>query len=326
MSLDAPAPELVALLQARASFVLAVHKGPDGDATGSGLALYHALTDAGKQAQIVAPTAVPRHYLWMPGAEHFGQQVTGEPQVAIMLDCDGLERVGQLRQDLQKTSVLINIDHHTNEAPFGDLVYVDRRAASTAQLVYRLLQALQWPVTPPIATCLYTGIATDTGFFRFENTDETALRDVAELVAAGAAPAAIAEAVSEAQPLYRLRLRGRALRAMQLDPSERIAWSVLMPEDFREAGAGAGDTEGIVDALKQVERQQAAVLFKAPERESEWQISLRSWLIDVAEVARQFGGGGHARAAGCDVKGPLNEVKERVLGAVTAALDEVKGA
>lgn len=326
MTGQSPPPQLVALLQARASFVLAVHKGPDGDALGSALGLYHALKDQGKQVQLVSPTAVPRHYRWMPGAEEVGQEVAGAPEVAITLDCDGLERVGQLRPAIEQAPTFANIDHHANDAPFGDLVYVDQRAAAAAQLVYRLLQALGWTVTPQIATCLYTGIATDTGFFRFENADALALREASELVAAGATPATIAEAVSEAKPLYRLRLLGRALRAVQMDAAGRVAWSVLTPQDFQEAGAGAGDTEGVVDALKQAEGQQAAVLFKAPERDDRWQISLRSWLIDVAAIARGFGGGGHARAAGCDVSGPLPEVKARVLAAVTAALDEAPDA
>lgn len=322
MSVALPPPELVALLQARASFVLAVHKGPDGDAAGSALGLYHALRAQGKDVQVVAPTPVPQHYLWLPGAEHFAQAIQGTPEVAIALDCDGLDRVGGLREALERAPVLVNMDHHGNANPFGDVRYTDPTVAATAQLVYRLLQALGWPVTAPIATCLYTGIAADTGFFRFENTEAAALREAAELVAAGASPTGIAEALSETRSLARTRLLGRALQGAQMDLSGRIAWAVLTPQDFRDTGLGAGDTEGIVDALKQVEGQQAAVLLKAPERDDQWQLSLRAPRADVAAVARQFGGGGHARAAGCDVNGSLAEVSARVLAAVLAALDE----
>lgn len=320
MTPPAPPAELVALLQARASFVLAVHKGPDGDAAGSALALFHALRAQGKAVQVVAPTPVPQHYRWLPGAEHFTQQIDGTPEVAIALDCDGLDRVGGLRDALEQAPVLVNIDHHGSTGPFGDVCYVDRGVAATAQLVAALLRALGWPFTEDMATCLYTGVATDTGFFRFENTDTEALREAADLVAAGARPTAIAEAVSERRSVPRMQLLGRALQGAQRDPSGRIAWAVLTPQDFRATGLGAGDTEGIVDALKQVEGQQAAVLFKAPERDDQWQISLRSPVADVAAIAREFGGGGHARAAGCDVSGSFAEVSARVLGAVGKAM------
>lgn len=309
----APPPELVALLQARASFVLAVHKGPDGDAAGAALGLAEALRRQGKAVQVVAPTPLPEHYRWLPGAEQFAQVVQGTPEVALLLDCDGLDRVGALQETLQRAPVLAVMDHHATGEPFGRVRYVDSSAASTAQLVHRLLQALRWPVSVDTATCLYTGVATDTGFFRFENTDATALREAAELVAAGAAPTAIAEAVSETRSVPRTQLLGRALQGAQLTRASRIAWAVLGPGDFRDTGTGAGDTEGIVDALKQVEGQQAAVLFKAPEREDRWQVSLRSRGVDVAAVAQRFGGGGHARAAGCDVNGSFAEVSARVL-------------
>jgi len=320
MTPAAPPPELMALIPARASFVLAVHKGPDGDAAGSALALFAALRAQGKDVQVVAPTPLPQHYRWLPGAEQFATEIVGAPEVAILLDCDGLDRVGGLRQAIEQAPMLVNIDHHSNAEPFGDVRYTDRSAASTSQLVARLLGALGWPLTADIATCLYTGLATDTGFFRFENTDAVALREAAELVGAGASPHAVAEAAGERRAVPRMRLLGRALQSVQLEATGRIAWAVLTPQDFRDAGLGAGDTEGIVDALKQVEGQRAAVLFKAPERDDQWQISLRSPVADVAAVARQFGGGGHARAAGCDVNGSFAEVSARVLAAVGKAM------
>ncbi len=322
MSPAPPPPELVALLQARASFVLAVHKGPDGDAAGAALGLYHALRAQGKDVQVTAPTPLPQHYRWLPGAEHFTQAVQGAPEAAIMLDCDGMDRIGELRAAIEQAPVLANIDHHGSGEPFGTIRYVDRGAAATAQLVYRLLQALGWPVTETIATCLYTGLATDTGFFRFENTDATALAEAAALAAAGAAVATVAEAAAERRSLARTRLLGRALQGAQFEAASGIAWAVLWPQDFRDTGLGAGDTEGIVDALKAVEGQQVAVLLKAPGRDDRWQISLRSRRADVAAVARRFGGGGHPRAAGCDLEGAFAEVSTRILAALTTELEK----
>jgi bifunctional oligoribonuclease and PAP phosphatase NrnA len=323
VSLKPPPPELTALLRERASFVLATHIGPDGDAMGSSLALYHALVAQGKTVQLVAPTGIAEHYRWLPGAEQFGREVSGSPEVAVIVDCDTPERLGNLREALLQLPTVADIDHHAGDILFGQVDYTDSTAAATVQLIFRLLQELQWPITPEIATCLYTGLGTDTGFFRFQNTSVEAFTDAAELVRLGAAPSQVAEAVGDTFALNRMRLRGRALASVQMDETGRIAYSILSPTDYRETGTSAGDTERIIDDLKQVAGQQAAVLFKSPVREDKWQVSLRSAVVDVAVVAMQFGGGGHARAAGCDVNAPLPEAVAQVLGAVVVALDGV---
>ncbi|MGE5530866.1 MAG: DHH family phosphoesterase [Bacteroidota bacterium] len=318
----APPPELLALLQMRASFVLALHKGPDGDAMGSGLALYHALRAHGKAVQLVAPTEVAAHYRWLPGAEVLQQSISGRPEVTIYLDCDSPERAGDLQAQLEATPTVVQIDHHKGEA-FGHVQYLDRTAAATTVLIHRVLTALQWEITPDIATCLYTGMVTDTGFFRFENTNTEVLSIASQLVALGVVPSQVAERVSEARPISRMKLMGRALTGLQSSVDGRIVWSVLGPEDYQVTGTAAGDTEGIIDLLKQVEGQRVSAVLKAPDNVKEWQISLRSPVVDVAEVARQFGGGGHARAAGCDLSGSLDEVLPRLVGALQMALDQL---
>jgi phosphoesterase RecJ-like protein len=318
----APPPELLALLQTRASFVLALHKGPDGDAMGSGLALYHALRAHGKEVQLVAPTEVAAHYRWLPGAEFLQQSISGRPEVTVYLDCDSPERAGDLQAQLEAAPTVVQIDHHKGEA-FGHVQYLDRAAAATTVLIHRILAALQWDITPDIATCLYTGMVTDTGFFRFENTNTEVLSLASQLVPLGVVPSRVAERVSEARPIGRMRLMGHALAGLQSTIDGRIVWSVLGPEDYEATGTAAGDTEGIIDLLKQVEGQRVSAILKAPVNLTEWQISLRSPVVDVAEVARQFGGGGHARAAGCDITGELDEVLPRLVGALQTALDQL---
>lgn len=316
----APPPELLALLKTRASFVVAIHKGPDGDALGSGLALCLALQGQGKTVQIVAPTGVAKHYQWLPQAEMLAKEIQGAPEVALVLDCDTFERVDYLGEALRRAEVIVQIDHHAGGVPYGDMLYWDAGAAATCLLVYRIIKALQWPVTSDIATCLYTGLGTDTGFFRFENTNHEALTVAAELVALGVVPSAIAELVSESRPAGRMRLAGRALAGLQTEADGCIVWTVLRPEDYQATETVAGDTEGIVDYLKMVEGMQVAVVVKAPDQEGEWQVSLRSPVVDVAAVARLFEGGGHARAAGFDFDGDLNELLEKLLGLLRAAL------
>lgn len=322
MTYAQPPAEIVALFHKRARFTIGVHKWPDGDALGSALGLFHALEAQGKQAELVAPTAPPKHYRWLPGIQNFRLNPEMPVDVGVVLDCEGPERLEPLQDVFSQASTLISLDHHADTQAFGHWQYADPMAASTAQLVYRLLKTLQWPLTPPIATCLYTGLATDTGFFRFENTDATALAEAAELAGAGAMPHAIAAAVNGGWPLARLRLLGRALAKLQTAAQGRIIWAALFPQDYKEAGATAADTEGIVEMFKQAEGQQAVALFKAPEQENLWHVSLRSPYVDVAAIARQWGGGGHARAAGCDITGSLAEASQRILAALEEALAE----
>ena len=318
----APPPELLVLLQTRTSFVLALHKGPDGDAMGAGLALYHALRAQGRAVQIVAPTPAADHYQWMPGAQAVRQQLDGGPEVAIFLDCDSAGRAGDLQSALESCPVVAQIDHHKGEA-FGQVQYLDRRAAATTVMIYRLLTALNWAITPDIATCLYTGMVTDTGFFRFENTNEEVLRAAADMVAGGVVASDVAQAVSEARPLPRMRLMGRALEGLQTAAEGAIVYSILRQEDYDATGAGPGDTEGIIDLLKQVRGQQVAFILKENGGANQWGVSLRAPVVDVAEVARQFGGGGHARAAGLDAVGPAGEVVGRLVAALEEALAEL---
>ena len=315
-----PPHELLRLLTERPSFVLATHRGPDGDALGSSLALCLALRAQGKEAQVVVPTAVGEHYQWLPGSEALTQELSAPPAVAIMIDCDSPGRLDHLESLITAAPVLIQIDHHTGP-PGGHVQYVDQQASAASCLIWRLLRALEWPITPEIATCLYVGIATDTGFFRFENTNPEAFSICAELVAFGAEPSRIAGLVHDRRPLRRLQLAGRALASLQSAGDGRIVWGVLEPEDYAATGCGAADTETIVDLLKQAEDQEICVLFKRPRPGDPWQVSLRSRTVDVAAAARRYDGGGHARAAGFDFAGPLEQLRASLLPLLTGQLD-----
>ncbi len=319
----APPPDLLQVLREGRDFVLATHRGPDGDALGGALALMLALHAQGKQAHLVAPTMPGDHYRWMPGCEQLVTELAAPPEVAVVIDCDSPSRLGDLQDGILAARVLVQVDHHSGP-PCGHIQYVDPAASASSCLVWRLLEALQWPVTPEIATCLYVGIATDTGFFRFENTNAEALGICASLVELGAEPYRIAELVHDSRPLRRLQLTGRALMSLESAADGRIVWGVLTPEDYAATGCNAADTETIIDLFKQAEHQEVCVLFKTPRDAGKWQVSLRSRTLDVAAVARQYGGGGHARAAGFDYEGDLAEVRSSLLKALTSALEQAE--
>lgn len=309
--------ELVELLEQRDGFVLAGHRDPDGDSLGSALALAAGLEQLGKKAVVVSTDEIPVAYRRLPGMERIvrtGRLPEGHP-VAILVECNGIERSGL---DGFEGRTLVNIDHHANNPRFADLNWIDPDVAAVGVMVHELLVALGVDLTPEIATQIYLAILTDTGSFRYSNTDARTLRLAAELVDHGVDPAAVASAVYENVPVEKVRLRAEALATLTLEDDGRVAWMHLDHEALRRAGP-TPDTEGIVNQARAVAGVEVALLFKEAEPDG-YRVSLRSdHRVDVAAVAAIFGGGGHPRAAGCAVPGSFEEVWQRVLGAVREA-------
>ena len=306
------------------TFLLATHEHADGDGLGSLLALHLGLSARGKRSVALIPDALPARYEFLPGSDlvHTGPPAGDEAsaEVAVVLDCDSLSRVAGLRDAVAACPLVINLDHHTNDEPFGDLLLVDPAAAAVGELLYELFTVADWPLDSAIATCLYCAVGTDTGFFRFGNTSPAALRVAAALVEAGADPRDIAERAGTRRSLPAARLLGRALASVQTAVEGRIVAAVLTQSDFAAAGAAAPDTEGIIDQLKVIEAARAALLMRE-EAPAQWRVSLRAETAgDMAAVARRFGGGGHRAAAGCTIEGDRDQVYAALLAALEPAL------
>lgn len=301
--------------------LLAAHLNPDGDTMGSVLALGEALACAGKRTSVVCVDEVPLPYRFMPGAENFLRQPPDEPfDTAVALDCDGEHRLGRVvAAGVRKAPCVIEIDHHTGTARYGDIVVVDSTAAATGELVFELLRVMALPINPAIATNLYVAVLTDTGSFRFANTTPRTLRIAAELVECGADPAAIAEQVYETRPLPAIELLGRALSSIKVSSDGAVAWSRLTEADFERAGASDADTEGIVNHLRAIAGVKVGVLFR--QVNGRVRVSLRAREpVNVARVARVFGGGGHRVAAGCTLDMPVTQAERHLLAEVRKAL------
>ncbi len=311
--------QIAELLKRELPTVILIHYAPDGDALGSGLALSLALEQLGQVVPVLCDDPVPTRYRFLPG----GDRVTSAPpenyEVAIVLDAGDYRQLGQAAAATDQASTVVWIDHHQTNRGGADIDYLDTSAAATALQVYRVIKALEVPVTKDMATCLYCALATDTGFFAFENTSAEALTVAGELVAAGADPHQIVMEVREQIGIPAARLRGRALASLATAANDRIVYAVLTPGDFAAAGADQEDTENIIDLLKLVGGGQVQVLFKAASHNL-WRVSLRSSVIDVAAIAKQFDGGGHVPAAGCTIAGALPRVRARVLGAINDVL------
>lgn len=315
---------ILATLRDGRRFVLLLHVRPDGDSIGSSLALGRALQKLGKEAVLVCPDELPESLRFLPGSERFvrPETVEGPFDAAVFLDCGDLDRAGPAKPLAETATVRINIDHHLSNARFGDLNWIEADAAAVGEITYRLIRDLGVEMDREMAYALYASLVTDTGSFAYQNTTPTTHRIAAELLELGVRPQHVAREVWENRPEPALRLLGRALENLSIDAGGRLAWTRLSQADFARIGAGPAYAEGIVSYPRSLRGVEVAVSFIEMEPDV-WRVSLRSneW-VDVSRVAAQFGGGGHARAAGATLAGRYEDVAPRLLDACRAALRE----
>ncbi len=319
-----PLAEAAAAIHQSQTIVMACHVNPDGDALGSLLGLALALIPLGKTLVCLSEDGVPDILKFLPHADLI-QQTTDHSafDLALVVDSGDLPRVGSTVQPIiGRARQVVDIDHHVTTGAFGDIRVLDARAASTAEIVYALLLALQTPITPEIATCLFTGIITDTGSFRFQNVTPNTLQVAAALLEAGAPPAFISENVFENRTFAATRLLGHALASLKRSPDGSLVWASITAADFQETSATDQDTEGIVSYVRGVRDAEVGILFREMAGGGV-RVSLRSReSINVAAVAENFGGGGHRMASGCTVYLPLAEAETAVTQAILAVQAE----
>ncbi|MBP2017660.1 phosphoesterase RecJ-like protein [Symbiobacterium terraclitae] len=300
-----------------------MHVQPDGDSIGSTLGMIRALRQMGKEAVMVGVDPIPPMYHFLPGWDSYRvewQDVDGEWDLSCFLDCGDLERVGDALPAVQRGRRTLNVDHHATNTAFAEFNYLDFSAAAVGELAYRILREIGAPIDPETALCLYTSLVTDTGGFRYDSTGPSTHRVAADLIELGARPYDVAQAIFETESLPRLALLARALQTLRLDGGGRVAWMVITREMLREAGAQEHDAEGVVNYARSVSGVEVGILFKETP-DGRVRVSLRSRkTADVGAVAKGFGGGGHARAAGCTLYTGLDEAVGQVLAAVKAVL------
>ncbi len=296
------------------SILIGTHLNPDGDALGSALAVSHFLDGLGIQHDVVCHHMPPKNLRFLPGVNRIRQTPREERyDLGIVLDLDSLERLGNTEPFFLTCDKTIFVDHHVPHDAPGDIRIVDTAAPATALILTRLFRHLGVEITPEIATCLITGIVTDTGSFRFRNTTAESLSLAAGLLEQGGNINLVSEQVFQTKPISSARLLGFALERMNLESNDQLCWTVLSAEDFEQNHAVDEDTEGFVNELLSIETVQIAAIFREPKR-GKVRCSLRSrGEYDVAAVARIFGGGGHRNAAGCTFDGSIDEAVDRVV-------------
>lgn len=298
------------------------HLSPDGDALGSALALSLALDGMGVQNEVLCHHEPPANLRFLPGVARVRQRPKQDKHdLGVILDLDSTERLGDTGPYFERCPRLVVIDHHVpHEAP-GDLRIVDTQAAATAMILARLFFELEVKITPDIATCLLTGIVTDTGSFRFRNTSPESLHISALLLERGGNINLVSEEIFQRKPLSSARLLGSLLEDFILECDGRLCWGALRLQDFEAAQATDEDTEGFVNELLSIETVQIAAIFREP-KPHKIRVSLRSrGDYDVASVAREFGGGGHRNAAGCSFDLYLDEVVHMLIPRLRKCLE-----
>lgn len=292
----------VAAIQDAGEVEISCHVDPDGDALGSILAMALGLPTVGKLVRVGWGSSANRiapQYDYLPGLDRISpaNDFTAAG-LCVSVDCASADRLGELRAPFESASTLINIDHHISNTRFGSINVVDAAASSTCEMVLHLLLDLGVEITPEIATCLYTGLVTDTGRFCYASVTPRTHAAAGFLIDHGVEIDLVAQSVFESQPYGYLKVLGRVLERAELmdDPPLVVSW--VTQDDLQTAGVTLDETEELINVLRSVQGADAAAMLKE-QPDGRWKGSLRSkGAVDVSVVAHSFGGGGHRLAAG----------------------------
>lgn len=315
-----------------ANVLVVSHVGPDGDALGSLIAIGLSLDLMNKRTTIFNESPIPAVYRFLPSVERIGRKIhnIGAYDTAIVLDCGSLERIGPAARLLKKrkysgTPAIINIDHHITNTWFGDLQLIDTGACATCEIVYRLIKKLKTPINKDIATSIYTGILTDTGSFRFSNTNSAAFAICHEMVALGVEPYHVAKHVYGTYSLERIKLLNLALDSIEISENGKLSMMTITRDMFEETGTKPEDVDGLINYARLIADVRIAVLIQENQNggngqsggqsgKNNFHVSLRSdGSVDVATIAADFGGGGHKSAAGFNIECKMSDLKSGML-------------
>lgn len=302
--------------------LLASHTNPDGDAIGSLIALGLCLDAIDKRTTLFNDSAIPAVYRFLPCVE----KVVGclDPSesydTAVVLDCGDIDRIGSAADTVCRLPAIINIDHHPTNKGFGHYQHIDPDACATAEIIYQIIKTLNVDINNNMATAIYTGILTDTGSFRFSNTNQTAFAICEEMVACGVNPYNIAQHVYGTYSLGRIKLLNLALDSIEVSKNGKLSMMTLTRDMLDETGTQTQDTDGLINYARGIKDIKVAVLIQehdngketAPNSNS-YHVSLRSdGTVDVGGIAASFGGGGHFSAAGFNIEADLSDLKDRI--------------
>lgn len=305
------------LLHDAQTVILTSHIRPDGDSIGSTLGLMHFLRSLGKEARVLIDDELPRTFRVLPGLDTIERPEEGQRYTAdLLVVCDvELRRTGAVVPSVDAVRVL-NIDHHVTNDEEAEYLYLDPSHAATCEIMCEIIREMGGTCSLDMATCLYTGIATDTGFFRFSNTTPRTMRTAADLIEIGVKPNIISVAM-EMKSYDEVMAQVRAIRNLEMFYDGKVAAVFIDEERAKEVKT----TEGLLDKLRVIEGTQIVFFMKWLEHDT-YRVSMRSKGVNVSRIAQEFDGGGHIRAAGCTLHAPFDEARSMILAAIGRALSE----
>ncbi|GAB6149926.1 DHH family phosphoesterase [Clostridium novyi] len=291
------------------------HISPDGDSIGSSLALVQGLLKLNKNAYIISKEDLPDTFKYLPYSyminESEGEVLIGTDTV-IVLDCGNVERIN-FNDDIQERDyTLINVDHHLSNDKYGDLNYVDPKAAAVAEIVYEILKLLDVQLDEGISKCLYTSLITDTGSFRHSNTTKLTHEIAGELINQGIDFSEIHRTIFENMKFSNLKLHGKVIEDMYLKLNNKVCIMNLTKNMLQDFNIDKGDTSDVINIGTRIGSVEVAILFK--EADDGTKVSMRSKnIVDVRRIAEIFNGGGHIRAAGFFSDKDVHEIESILL-------------
>ena len=309
-------------LRAGRSVAISTHINADGDGCGSETALSRLLGQMGIRSKIVNPTPWPDMYKFLLGDDvrdesDKGAKALKDADVLIVLDISDVKRLGVLAEAVRRLSIpKLVIDHHLpSDEPPSKLMLADTTACATGELIYDFATCIGLEITPDIARALYIALLTDTGGFRFSNTTARCLSISGQLIASGVEPEEMYGRLYASMPVGRLHLLRDALATLEVDPEYGISWISVAAGAAEQYGLRSEDLEGIAEHPRSIGGTRLAIFFRDLGH-AKVKVSFRSTGdVDVNKFAKQFGGGGHARASGALIEGDLEIVRKKVVGA-----------
>jgi phosphoesterase RecJ-like protein len=306
--------EIIDIFRGNDKFLILTHKSPDGDTLGTGFALCYFLRDMGKQANVVNSDSLPERYGFM----YKGYEAQDfEPEYIIAVDVADPQLLGSgLEKYKEMGKVDLCIDHHISNREFAKQTYVDPQASAAALIMYEIFKYSGREISDLTAKCLYTGIATDTGCFKYENTTPRAHIACAELMAYNIDFAAVNRKMFDVKSRGRIEVEQKVINSMEYFFGGMCSMIVLTTQLIEDCGVDPAEFDGLASIPLQVEGVKIGITVKQ-RHENVYKISVRTTEeLDASEFCKQFGGGGHIRASGCEIHGTLDEVKNILIEGV----------
>ncbi len=322
---DASFADIGEVIRQHQSFVLISHVRPDGDAIGSQLALGYALMAAGKSVRLLNEDGLPENLTFMAGSEKI-ERPPAEPlvvEVAIALDTATKPRLGERALHAASTAkIWINIDHHLSNPKYGDLNLIDSTSPATGQILYQLIVALGLPMPAESRDAIYVAVSTDTGSFQYPSTTAATYDLAADLIRRGLDVGTLNSQTYDNHPYRRVELMRALLNTLERSPDGLVANWEMRDQTRVELALTPDDSEGLIDIIRAIRGVQVAVFFEElPDGKIRVSMRSKDRRYNVCEIAMEFGGGGHALAAGIRMSGPLETAKLQVLAAIRRRLD-----